>query len=983
MKPITSFPYSQSLFLWVKPLLRYVTCLLVAVFSFCSVRLFSQTTQTIHYTTREGLSSNSVYRTVLDKRGFLWIATENGLSRYDGRRFEIFTTASGLTDNEIIDLFTDSAGRVWAIPFRRSPCYYNPGANRFENASTQPALNKIDLANTHQVNVLEFGGVCFTNNQRELFIYKHDTVQVIRQFMAPKSLIPRKIIEYKPDHYLLVSDDSLRYLQDGKVVKQIAFRAHSQQMEYLHHTLYLVQENRVQKYAVSPQGDLTLLLSSEFPFGIRIFCNTGKNFSITSVNGNTYLLDTARLQISDIIYNKAEVRNVLEDADGNSWLSTMENGLIKIQQKRISSYTAIPEIQKNFNALLVKDGHIIAGTNSGELFLYDGLYNVRRIALTPERNIDAWVRKILPTPAGIYVSTQAGSFLYDNGLKKPIRSFTAAANHSSKTAVMLSDSILGLGTHAMAWKYNLRTEKSTDSITKRVISIAADRKGLVYIGSNDGLYRWDKDSLFSFGNIYKACTYRVNSMVCSPDNILWVGLGSDSLLALQDGNRIASLPLGDLIPGNICKSLYCNRNGEVWLGTNKGLNKINYTWKGGQFAFTNTYYGTADGLIGEQVNDITIVSDTVYVATTGGISYLPANLLLPVADIPSFITRVIINNRETELKDDYVLPYYRNNIIIEFSGVDLTGFVPLFEYSLNGRDWQRTEKIELVKLAPGDYKIRIRAIRRDGQPSTQEATLNIRIRTPFWNSIVFWVLVVLVSFAASIYFIQKRNRRKQKTAIAKVVTEKRIAELEMQALKAQINPHFVFNCLNSIKGFIYEKDWKQADLYLDKFSELLRSTMDNAEAAIITLQEEMKYLNTYLQLEKLRFGDKFDYKLSYSPGLRLDKLWVPAMLLQPYVENAIRHGVRHREDNGGMILVDIHEEDGYIVCRIVDNGVGREKAQRLKTENHVEYQSRGMQLSRRRAELYHIGQEVIDNKDDKGKAAGTTVVVRIPDTLKP
>lgn len=373
----------------------------------------------------------------------------------------------------------------------------------------------------------------------------------------------------------------------------------------------------------------------------------------------------------------------------------------------------------------------------------------------------------------------------------------------------------------------------------------------------------------------------------------------------------------------------------------------------------------------------------MYVATTGGISYLPANLLLPVADIPSFITRVSINNRETELKDDYVLPYYRNNIIIEFSGVDLTGFVPLFEYSLNGRDWQRTEKIELVKLAPGDYKIRIRAIRRDGQPSTQEATLTIRIRTPFWSSILFWALVVIVSFAASIYFIQKRNRRKQKAAIAKVITEKRIAELEMQALKAQINPHFVFNCLNSIKGFIYEKDWKQADLYLDKFSELLRSTMDNAEAAIITLQEEMKYLNTYLQLEKLRFGDKFEYKLSFSPGLRLDKLWVPAMLLQPYVENAIRHGVRHREDNGGLILVDIHEEDGYIVCRIVDNGVGREKAQRLKTENHVEYQSRGMQLSRRRAELYHINQEVLDKKDEKGMATGTTVIVRIPITLKP
>ncbi len=225
----------------------------------------------------------------------------------------------------------------------------------------------------------------------------------------------------------------------------------------------------------------------------------------------------------------------------------------------------------------------------------------------------------------------------------------------------------------------------------------ADKRGHVYVGSNDGLYRWDKDSLFPFGSIQNTFNYRVNALACSHDNIVWVGLGSDPLLALKNDKPIASFPLGGTIPGNICKSLFCNKAGESWLGTNKGLNRIHYTYSADNLSFTNTYFGTTDGLIGEQVNDITINNDTVYVATNGGISYLPVNLLLPVADIATFISRISINNKEVALQDSYTLPPYKNDTTIEFSGVDLTGFIPLFEYSDDNNTWQRTEKIELKR----------------------------------------------------------------------------------------------------------------------------------------------------------------------------------------------------------------------------------------------------------------------------------------------
>lgn len=970
----------------MKQLLKHIWIICIC---FYMQQAAAQTTQTIAYTTKEGLSSNSVYRTAIDQRGFLWIATENGLARFDGRKFETYTTAKGLTDNEIVDLFIDSSGIVWAIPFRRSPCYYNPTKDKFENETTDPELNKIDLANTHKVHVLRYGGIGFSNNLRQLFIYKKGRTTVYKDFMAVRTGVIQKIVEYSPDQYLFFGEDTIRYFSNGKITRNIPFGKKLIAAEYVNDKMYLVQDKSIITLRVDEKGNFYNEGEKLYPFELRIFCNTGKGFAITSLSGNTYLLDTVSLDIKENVYTQVQVRNVVEDKEGNTWLSTMENGLIKIQQKRISSFTSVPEIQQNFNALVKTNppagraGNIIAGTNNGEVYVYDGLYNVRRIPLTDDRNIDAWVRRIVKTNKGIYVSTQTGSFLLDAEGDSIKEKFTGTKNRSSKIAVLLNDSVLGLGTHSQAWKYNLNTGKYIDSIAKRIISLVADNRGKVYIGSNDGLYRWDKDSLFVFGKTQNTFNYRVNTMTCSPDNIVWVGLGSDSLLAMKEDRLIATLALGGSIPGNICKSLFCNKTGELWLGTNKGLNRIHYNYANNEFRYNNTYFGTADGLIGEQVNDITFNNDTIYIATSGGISYLPANLSLPVADIATFITRISINGQDEELKENYSVPFGKNDITIEFSGVDLTGFVPLFEYSINNSDWKQTDKIELKKLAPGSYNIKIRAIKRDGTASAQTASVNIKIKTPFWRNPVFWTIFVLLSFSAIIYFIQKRNKQRQKTAVAKVLTEKKIAELEMQALKAQINPHFVFNCLNSIKGFIYDKNYEQADRYLDKFSELLRSTMDNADASIISLEEEIKYLDTYLQLEKLRFGDKFDYAIEAKEGVDTKNTFVPAMLLQPYVENAIRHGVRYLDNKKGIITILAHKEKDRLVCEIDDNGIGRARAAELKSSMHIEYQSRGMQLSRRRAELYNIGQQIVDKKDSNGIATGTTIIISIPLELKP
>ena len=951
----------------------------------CSGKLFSQTTQTIFYTTKDGLPSNSVYRTVLDGHGFLWIATENGLAKFDGKNFKSYTTAQGLPDNEITDLFIDSSQTIWVTPFRRNPAYYNPVKDRFENEETNPELQKIELGNANRGSVLTYGGIAFSNNERNFFIYKNGKVSVYKGFLDYHQGTPERVIEYTPGAYLLVCSDSIRVFSNNRISK--AFLLGNSTIfnsEYFNHTLFINTGNEIRKYRVTGDGDVVLLQKKVFPFTIRIFCKAGQHLAVTTYNGTTYPLDTATLNLKDpLLYNIA-VRNVLEDKSGSSWISTIDKGLIKIQQKRISSFTINDkilndQIAQNFNTLLVSNKKIFAGNNYGEVLVYDGVYDIKKIALTNEKNMDGTVRKIIELKNKIYVASQSGSFLFDKSSYRILQRFEGQGNYSTKAAAVLNDSVLLLGNHALVTKYNYEKNEITDKAVKRVTALGVGPGKKIYIGSNEGLFRWDKDSLYNFGKQYKVFTYRVNVITTTKDGLVWVGLGSDSLLVLQHDSLIWSFALGTKIPGNVCKSLFSNKAGEIWLGTNKGLNKIEYQYNKEGLTYVNTFFGLSDGLIGEQVNDITITNDTVYVATSGGISYLPANLHLPVADITTFITRVAVDGKEALVLGSYSLPYDKNNISIDFSGVDLTGYYPLFEYSINNTEWVRLDKNSIeLRLLSGTYNILIRAIKRDGRSSSQSARISISIATPFWKNGLFWSAVVLVLFIASIFFLQKRNKQKQQKAVEKVLTEKKLGELEMQALKAQINPHFVFNCLNSIKGFIYDRDFKQADKYLDKFSELLRSTLDNSSSAIITLQDEISYLDNYLQLEKLRFEDRFEYLIEVDKGVDIKEALVPAMLLQPYVENAIRHGIGHLETRRGMISIRVKKEGKQLVCEIEDNGVGREKAFALRSEMHTEYQSRGMQLSKRRAELYGIEQNIIDKIDEMGNAAGTKIVLMIP-----
>ena len=225
---------------------------------------------------------------------------------------------------------------------------------------------------------------------------------------------------------------------------------------------------------------------------------------------------------------------------------------------------------------------------------------------------------------------------------------------------------------------------------------------------------------------------------------------------------------------------------------------------------------------------------------------------------------------------------------------------------------------------------------------------------------------------------QIRTREKEKSQ-----TVKKIAELEQMAIKSQMNPHFIFNCLNSIQHYVIDKDVMGANEFISKFSRLIRLTLDYSSKSDISISEEIDYIRSYFELEQVRFEDKFTYQIE---ALNVDKssLFIPPMILQPYIENAIRHGVRYREDSNGKIVVDIKQERTELICTISDNGIGRKLAQQYKSKNPIEYQSKGMELISKRIEMFNLSHEskikveITDLDENDMATPGTLVKIYFP-----
>ncbi|MEN9522150.1 MAG: hypothetical protein RL065_527, partial [Bacteroidota bacterium] len=274
----------------------------------------------------------------------------------------------------------------------------------------------------------------------------------------------------------------------------------------------------------------------------------------------------------------------------------------------------------------------------------------------------------------------------------------------------------------------------------------------------------------------------------------------------------------------------------------------------------------------------------------------------------------------------------------------------------------------------------------NGLSSAELPEVNFTIKTPWYFS--WWFLITCAILFISITFLIVKNEFRKQRINQQFETEKNKLEKELQqstlaSIKSQMNPHFLFNALNTIQSYIYQNDKQNASQYLGKFSELTRMILEMSNREKVSLTEEIKALKLYLELEQLRFEEKLKYEIVVAKNVDEEMIHIPSMLIQPYIENAIKHGLLHKKDNW-LLHISFTRNENTLVVKVDDNGIGRKRSQELQKLKLKQHQSFAMSANEKRLDILNkglakpIALQIIDKTNNNGEASGTTVILNIP-----
>lgn len=376
------------------------------------------------------------------------------------------------------------------------------------------------------------------------------------------------------------------------------------------------------------------------------------------------------------------------------------------------------------------------------------------------------------------------------------------------------------------------------------------------------------------------------------------------------------------------------------------------------------------------------------------LSFDPAELKVapPPPDVTILTLRAMDSTKQIEqamsTRQPVTLTYKQNFITVEFKSLQYHQEKIRYYYRLEGLDenWVSAEGLLVAKytnLPPGNYTFKVRSVNPAGTFSNNITALDIHIRPAFWQTLWFRVLCLLLIAALVYLYFRIRVHHIKKEARNRAAIQQQMAQLEMKALRAQMNPHFIFNALNSIQTFMMKSETEQALSYLGRFARLIRNVLDNSQLNSIPISKEVNILENYMELEKLRFADQFEYRISVDPSIDADFTEIPPMIIQPFIENAIWHGLLHKKEKGKLIISFLRMQNG-ILCTIEDNGIGREKSAALKQLSGNTHYSRGLQITRDRLTLFNsrfnmeATFDIEDLVDRNGQPGGTKASLWFP-----
>ena len=547
---------------------------------------------------------------------------------------------------------------------------------------------------------------------------------------------------------------------------------------------------------------------------------------------------------------------------------------------------------------------------------------------------------------------------------------------TSQLALALSSGVVIINDRINKFEFSaLNYKENQDYFKDRSYRVYYDQFQSLWFSNIYGLSEFNKGKLFKHYETYPILTKRINDIKQLANGTLVMATDGYGIIIFRGGKLIKQITLKQGLNNNIINRLFVKDN-YLWAISNTGVNRIDT--RNDQFTINSFDY--ANDLLSDDLNDLYIDTDTAYFATNNGLVYFAHNQRSQSTKAPKiYISSVISNQQVLDLSSaNFILKPNERNIIFNYSAIDFKNRKIIYRYRLKAdENWSETRnrRLELSSLEPGSYTFEVSAKTQDS-PWSAPAKINFVLEKHFWQT--WWFLVLMLALGAYLLYvitvrITKRQKNKEQEQL---LLKNKILMLEQQALQAMMNPHFVFNVMNSIQHYINTQNTSSANKVLTGFAKLIRKNLEICTKSYINLEEEIDYLNLYLSLEKNRFGEKFVYNINVDREIDKEETLIPSMLLQPYIENAIWHGIMPMAEGGRLdINLDQKDED-YLWIKIIDNGVGIMNSLSNKNSAH---QSKGMSLTQERINLLNkIEAKPIQLFVEQNGESGTTVTILVP-----
>ncbi len=966
-------------------------------------------------TVRDGLPQSYVSGILQDQYGFLWISTLNGFSRYDGRGFKHYWHNSGDTTGmssniilHIMDVGNDQLllcymdGKLDIFNTESEKIIHLGNKLPFDRLKSESGFFKSLVTNNkglcwmiasdggiNQIDIYHNNIEHFTASQLELkepvsgLAFQKEQLFILTQTLLSTR---KKITGAAQTSYYPFS-----------IVKASNFKSGNFYSPWIRENGELIISDANGIIIWNPASHTFKQLSLPRKTGsaklIAHSNDTGNYFF--EYNGGVYIIrpDDSIVPLLPATESvKGSPTSMYIDRSGVLWVGTNGYGL---RQYNLMKFGMPGYTNQHSFVMDVLSHYGLAPQYATQTFLRNSVPFANRTATRKEMVWIADVHHQTPDPQLVLFANKMLSvktFLRDDAAGK-------SETHSVKFISYDQNGLLW-GIDQLAHLLQFNTDKLTFTVYPKInLEPVNEINGLVpggenifYISNPNDLVKFDASTGVTESLTTSLPSKDLLTISNDPDDkeVLWIGTLSDGLIRFNKSTRktqVYSIATG--LPNNTIYSIIPVSDHELWCSSNKGI-----------FAFNKKTadirsFTSRDGLIDDEFNRYyyMMLPDTslAFGGPMGYTLFKPGALQVDEFDPTIALTDISVSNlpqlpgslaRLKELR----LTHNQNFITAEFAAMQFD--VPdkiRYRYQLTGFDknWVMTgneNKASYTSLPPGDYTLLLNASNTSGKWSSHVRSIHIIIAPPFWKTWWFYLITGITLCVLIYLFLHARIRRIKKAHARQLQFEREAGELHAMALRAQMNPHFIFNCLNSIKALIQEKQDTKAIKYLTTFVSLIRKQLNNTNNQV-KLTDELQTCRLYLELEAMRFDERINFHFDIAEDELVKQVMVPPLIVQPVIENAIIHGLLPREE-GGWIDIKVHSKNNQVICEIKDNGIGRAAAAKLKEKSSLLHQSKGIHLLEERINLHGLinqkfnSLETTDLYHSNGQPAGTRVIIK-------